>query len=102
VDGFAIIAEPVRRAIIDRLQQGECEVGEFVRELNLSQSLISKHLRVLREAGVVEATVAGKRRIYRLAPRPLPEVLDWVAPYVLRWSDSFSKLADALDAEDRR
>ncbi len=97
-----MIAEPTRRAIVDRLRVGECDVGVLVRELNLSQSLVSKHLRVLREAGVVEAEIAGKRRVYRLSERPLPDVLSWVAPYVELWSASFDRLADALDDEEER
>ena len=100
MDGFAVIAEPTRRAIVDRLRVGESDVGSLVDELQVSQSLVSKHLRVLRQAGVVESEVAGKRRIYRLTERPLPDVLAWAQPYVERWSASFDRLADALDDED--
>lgn len=102
MDGFAVIAEPTRRAIVDRLRLGESDVGGLVDELRVSQSLVSKHLRVLRQAGVVESEVAGKRRIYRLTDRPLPDVLAWVKPYVDRWSASFDLLAEALDEEERR
>lgn len=77
-----MIAEPTRRAIVDRLRAGESDVSGLVDELQVSQSLVSKHLRVLRQAGVVESEVAGKRRIYRLAERPLPDVLAWVNPYI--------------------
>lgn len=96
-----MIAEPTRRAIVDRLRVGESDVGGLVDELRVSQSLVSKHLRVLRQAGVVESEVAGKRRIYRLADRPLPDVLAWVRPYVDGWSQSFDRLAAALDEEER-
>ena len=101
MDGFAVIAEPTRRAIVDRLRLGESDVGGLVDELRVSQSLVSKHLRVLRQAGVVESEVAGKRRIYRLTDRPLPDVLAWVEPYIEGWSASFDRLADALDEEER-
>lgn len=74
-----------------------CDVGSLVRELDLSQSLVSKHLRVLREAGVVESEVAGKRRIYRLSERPLPDVVAWVVPIAQRWSMSFDALARAME-----
>lgn len=101
MDGFAVIAEPTRRAIVDRLRLGESDVGGLVDELHVSQSLVSKHLRVLRQAGVVESEVAGKRRIYRLTDRPLPDVLDWVTPYIARWNTSFNRLAAALDEEEQ-
>ncbi|MCO5177753.1 MAG: metalloregulator ArsR/SmtB family transcription factor [Thermomicrobiales bacterium] len=94
-----MIAEPTRRAILDRLQVNACDVSALVRELGLSQPLVSKHLRVLRDAGVVEVEVVGKRRVYRLADEPLPDVLDWVKPYVRRWTEGFDKLAEALDED---
>lgn len=100
MDGFAVIAEPTRRAIVDRLRVRGHDVGTLVSELGISQSLASKHLRVLREAGVVEAEVAGKRRVYRLAEQPLPDVISWVKPYVDLWSASFDRLAQALDDEE--
>lgn len=100
MDGFAVIAEPTRRAILDRLQAGESDVGALVTDLGVSQSLVSKHLRVLREAGVVGVEVVGKRRVYRIADRPLPDVLAWMEPYVRRWSQGFDRLAEVLDEED--
>jgi DNA-binding transcriptional ArsR family regulator len=101
VDGFTIIAEPTRRAILDRLREAETDVGGLVSTLDLAQPLVSKHLRVLREAGLVEAVVAGKRRVYRLTNRPLLDVLEWVAPYARMWTHSFDRLAEALDNLDR-
>ena len=95
-----MIAEPTRRAIVDRLRAGESDVSRLVDELQVSQSLVSKHLRVLRQAGVVESEVAGKRRIYRLAERPLPDVLAWVNPYIELWSTSFDRLDEALNEEE--
>lgn len=100
MDGFTVIAEPTRRAILDRLHGGERDVSALVTDLALPQPLVSKHLRVLREAGVVEARVVGKRRVYRITDHPLPDVLAWVAPYAQRWSDSFDLLAEALDNEE--
>lgn len=101
MDGFTVIAEPTRRAIVDRLSIGESDVSGLVEELQIPQTLLSKHLRVLRQAGVVESEVAGKRRIYRLTDRPLPDVLAWVAPYIQAWSTSFDRLADALSEEEQ-
>lgn len=94
-----VIAEPSRRAIVDRLRAGASDVNSLVRDLELSQSLVSKHLRVLRETGVVESEIAGKRRVYRLSDRPLPDVVAWIAPFAQRWSSSFDALARALDEE---
>ncbi|MFG1922968.1 ArsR/SmtB family transcription factor [Cryptosporangium sp. NPDC048952] len=100
MDGFTVIAEPTRRAIVDRLRVAESDVGALVRALELSQSLVSKHLRVLRDAGVVEAQIVGKRRVYRLSADPLPDVVAWVQPYLRVWTASFDRLDEALDAED--
>ncbi|MBD8060010.1 winged helix-turn-helix transcriptional regulator [Cellulomonas sp. JH27-2] len=102
MDGFAVIAEPTRRSIVDRLRVRDYDVGALVDELDLSQSLVSKHLRVLREAGVVEAEVAGKRRVYHLSESPLPDVAAWVQPYVELWEASLTRLARAMDEEDER
>ncbi|MET8800496.1 metalloregulator ArsR/SmtB family transcription factor [Nocardia sp. NPDC004568] len=100
MDGFAVIAEPIRRAIVDRLRVRGHDVGTLVSELGIPQSLVSKHLRVLREAGVAEVEVAGKRRVYRLTEQPLPDVISWVEPYVELWSVSFERLAQTLDDEE--
>jgi len=96
-----VIAEPTRRSIVDRLRSGERDVGTLVEELRLPQPLVSKHLRVLREAGVVEASVAGRRRVYRLTEHPLPDVIAWLEPYVDLWSARLDRLADELDEENR-
>ncbi|MET8798414.1 helix-turn-helix domain-containing protein [Nocardia sp. NPDC004568] len=76
------------------------DVGTLVSELGISQSLVSKHLRVLREAGVAEVEVAGKRRVYRLTEQPLPDVISWVQPYIELWSSSSEQLAQALDDDE--
>jgi DNA-binding transcriptional ArsR family regulator len=90
---FAIVAEPGRRAILDLLVAAERSVGEIERELRMSQPSISKHLRVLREAGFVESRVDAQRRLYRLRPEPLLELEAWLAPYRRFWS----KHVDALE-----
>jgi len=78
---FDIIAEPNRRAILSLLVSSEQSVGEIERQLGMSQPVVSKHLRVLREAGVVESTVDAQRRVYRLKPEPLREIDAWLAPF---------------------
>lgn len=98
MDGFAVLAEPTRRTIVDRLRTSESDVTGLVAELRISQTLLSKHLRVLRDAGVVEARIDGRRRVYRLSDRPLPDVVAWIAPYAEMWSAGFDRLANALDA----
>src|SRR5688572_2097032 len=99
MDGFTAIAEPTRRTILDHLRHGESDVGGLVTALGLGQPLVSKHLKVLRDAGAVEVQVAGKRRVYRLASEPLPDVLAWVGPYVERWASAFDRLEATLDKE---
>ena len=94
-----MIAEPTRRRILDRLWTGETDVGALVDLLDLPQPLVSKHLRVLRDAGAVATTVAGRRRVYRLAVDPLPDVLVWVRRYEGMWTTSLDRLARALDKE---
>jgi DNA-binding transcriptional ArsR family regulator len=99
VNGFHAIAEPRRRAILDRPAERESDVGTLVEALRLPQPLVSKHLKVLRDAGVVDVAVVGRRRVYRLAEDPLPEVLAWVAPYARRWELGLDRPAAALDAD---
>ena len=90
-----MIAEPQRRRILDVLLLGDRAVGELVGELELSQPNVSKHLRVLREHGLVDVRVAARQRIYALRAARLREVDDWLIPYRLAWSDR-------LDARERR
>jgi DNA-binding transcriptional ArsR family regulator len=78
---FEIIAEPNRRAILSLLVSSQQSVGEIARQLRIPQPTVSKHLRVLREAGFVECTVDAQRRLYRLKPEPLQEVDAWLAPF---------------------
>ena len=83
---FDIIAEPNRRAILSLLVSSEQSVGEIERQLRMPQPTVSKHLRVLRDAGFVESTVDAQRRLYRLKPEPLQEVDAWLAPFRRFWS----------------
>jgi DNA-binding transcriptional ArsR family regulator len=90
---FQIIAEPNRRAILSLLASSERSVGEIERQLGIPQPMVSKHLRVLREAGFVQSQVAAQRRLYRLNPDPLKELDAWLAPFREFWS----KHVDALE-----
>jgi DNA-binding transcriptional ArsR family regulator len=94
---FDIIAEPSRRAILSLLVVSEQSVGEIERELGMSQPTVSKHLRVLRDAGFVEATVDAQRRLYRLRPEPLQEIDAWLAPFRQFWSGHLDALERHLD-----
>ncbi len=95
-----VLAEPHRRRILDVLRQGELPVGALVDELGSSQPLVSKHLRVLREAGLVEARVDGQRRLYRLRPEPLVELDAWLEPYRQMWRTSLDQLEAHLTQGD--
>src|SRR5438128_6651282 len=97
---FDIIAEPNRRAILSLLVSSEQSVGEIERQLRMPQPTVSKHLRVLREAGFVEATVDAQRRLYRLRPEPLQEIDAWLAPFRRFWSAHVDALERHLDRRD--
>jgi DNA-binding transcriptional ArsR family regulator len=94
---FAILAEPSRRAILSLLAASEQSVGDIEEQLRLPQPSISKHLRVLREAGFVEARVDAQRRLYRIRPEPLMEVDAWLAPFRRFWSGHIDALERHLD-----
>jgi DNA-binding transcriptional ArsR family regulator len=98
---FAIIAEPNRRAILSLLASSEQSVGEIERHLRMSQPTVSKHLRVLRDAGFVESSVDAQRRVYRLKPEALQEVDAWLAPFRRIWSARVDALERHLDRMDR-
>src|SRR5215813_9300161 len=98
---FEIIAEPNRRAILSLLVSSEQSVGEIERQLRMSQPTVSKHLRVLREAGFVDSTVDAQRRLYRLRPEPLQEVDAWLAPFRQFWSARVDALERHLDRMDQ-
>jgi DNA-binding transcriptional ArsR family regulator len=97
---FDVLAEPSRRDILDLLRDGERSVGELVDRLSLSQPGVSKHLRVLRDAGLVEVRPAGQRRMYELRAEPLAEVDAWLSPYRRFWASRLDALERHLDEED--
>ena len=98
---FAIIVEPSRRAILSLLVSSQQSVGEIERQLRMPQPAVSKHLRVLREAGFVESTVDAQRRLYRLKPESLQEVDAWLAPFRQFWSARLDALERHLDRMDQ-
>lgn len=98
---FEIIAEPNRRAILSLLVSSQRSVGELERRLRMSQPTVSKHLRVLREAGFVESTVDAQRRLYRLKPQPLQEIDAWLEPFRRFWSAHLDALERHLDRMDQ-
>ena len=97
VTAYAALAEPSRRHILDLLRAGERSVNELVADLELSQPGVSKHLKVLREAGLVEVRPDGKRRWYGLRADPLAEVADWLEPYRRHWSARLDALEHHLE-----
>src|SRR3954462_11341765 len=100
---FAIIAEPNRRAILSLLASSERSVGEIERRLRMPQTSVSKHLRVLRDAGFVEARIEAQRRVYQIRPEPLMEVDSWLAPFRRFWTTHVDALERHLDrmAQDK-
>jgi DNA-binding transcriptional ArsR family regulator len=99
---FEIIAEPNRRAILSLLVSSQQSVGEIERQLRMPQPTVSKHLRVLRDAGFVESSVDAQRRLYRLKPEPLQEVEAWLAPFRRFWSTHVDALERHLDRMDHQ
>ena len=96
-DAFKAVAEPRRREILDLLAGGERPVNDMVRLLGMSQPLVSKHLRVLREVGAVEVREEGRRRLYRANGRALKPIYDWVKGYERAWSERFDRLDVVLE-----
>jgi len=95
---FEVLAEPNRRQILDvLLESGERPVGDLVDALAISQPAVSKHLRILREAGLVDVRADGQRRLYRARPEGLQEIDEWLAPYRRAWSRRLDVLGDRLD-----
>ena len=93
---FELLAEPTRRRILDLLREGERPVGELVQRLRMSQPSVSKHLRVLRDSGLVDVRIDAQRRFYRLRPDPLREVDAWIEPYRQLWIDRLDRLDQHL------
>jgi DNA-binding transcriptional ArsR family regulator len=96
---FEVLAEPRRRHLLDLLLVGERPVNELVAATHMSQPLVSKHLRILRDAGLVQARTEAQRRIYRVRLEPLRELDDWLAPYRELWSESLDRLERHLDQQ---
>jgi DNA-binding transcriptional ArsR family regulator len=97
-----VLAEPRRLQILDLLRDRERPVGELVARLGVSQPAVSKHLRVLREAGLVEARADAQRRLYRIRPEPLAELDEWLASYRELWTTHLDRLEDHLDRRRKR
>jgi DNA-binding transcriptional ArsR family regulator len=95
---FEVLAQPVRRSILDRLRDGEHLVGDLSESLGLTQPMTSKHLRVLRDAGLVTVRIDGPRRWYALRPEPLAEIDDWLTPYRWMWESRLDQLGTHLDS----
>ena len=101
-NAFEVVAEPSRRRILELLRDDDRPVNDLVVELGLSQPAVSKHLRVLRDAGLVDVRRDAQRRIYRLVPEPLVEIDDWLTPFRQAWARRLDALEAHLDEmEDR-
>lgn len=98
LDSFAVIAEPHRRQILDVLRTRNASVNELVEVLAISQPAVSKHLRVLRDSGLVRVEPAGQQRIYHLDPEPLRSIDDWLASYRTHWRDTLDNLTTHLSS----
>lgn len=97
ITAFEVLAEPTRRRILDQLREGERPVGQLVMELQLTQPAVSKHLRALKDAGLVQVRPEAQRRYYRLRMEPLLELDAWLAPYRRLWDERLDALERHLD-----
>lgn len=97
-----VLAEPSRRRILDLLREGERPVGELVAEMRMTQPAVSKHLRVLKDAGLVAVRPDAQRRMYRIRPEPLAELDAWLAPYRSMWTESLDRLEEHLETRRNR
>ena len=102
LDPFAVLAEPNRRRILDELRRSDRSVGELVARLELTQPAVSKHLKVLRNAGLVSSEIAAQQRIYRLESRRLRAIDSWLAPYRRLWTKHLVSLEQHLDKKESR
>jgi DNA-binding transcriptional ArsR family regulator len=100
VDAFAVLAEPTRRRILDALRRSDSSVGELVEALAVSQPALSKHLKVLREAGFVSCRTAAQQRIYRIEARPFEALDEWLGPYRQLWTRHLDTLVRHLDNQE--
>jgi len=101
-DAFRAISDPTRRAVLDLLARGELSVTELCEPFAMSQPALSQHLKVLRDAGLVATRRDGRRRLYRIDPRPLRPVREWVADYERFWDERLRELARYLEEEARK
>jgi DNA-binding transcriptional ArsR family regulator len=101
-DAFNAVAEPRRRQILDVLAGGERPVNDLVAKLGLAQPLVSKHLRVLRQVGLVEVRDEGRQRMYRLNGRPLKPIHDWVSGYEQTWNERYEAMDELLEDLKRK
>jgi DNA-binding transcriptional ArsR family regulator len=100
VDAFTVLAEPTRRRILDVLRRSESSVGDLVAELAMSQPAVSKHLKVLREAGFVSRRTAAQQRIYQLETRPFEAFDEWLEPYRRLWNTHLDALERHLESQE--
>lgn len=98
-DVFRAIADPTRRRILDRLRRGPAPVNALASDFEQSRPAVSKHLRVLRQAGLVAEQRSGRERVYRIQPAPLQEVQGWIEGYRAMWQRTLGKLKDFLESE---
>jgi DNA-binding transcriptional ArsR family regulator len=101
-DTFAVLAEPTRRRILDVLRRSDNSVGGLVAALSVSQPTMSKHLKVLRDAGFVSSRTAAQQRIYQLEPGPLQQLDEWLEPYRRLWANHLDALERHLDNQEKR
>ena len=99
---FAALAHPIRRSMIERLSEGECAVGDLAEPHDVSLPAISKHLRVLEDAGLLEQTPEGRVRRCHLKAAPLSAVFGWIVQYRLFWEDALDALAGHVEGDERR
>jgi len=97
-----VLGEPRRLQILDLLRDGERPVGELVDRLGVSQPAVSKHLRILRDAGLVESRTDAQRRLYRIRPEPLEELDEWLASYRQLWTTHLDRLEEHLDKRRKK
>ncbi|HEX3459425.1 MAG TPA: metalloregulator ArsR/SmtB family transcription factor [Acidimicrobiales bacterium] len=102
IAAIEVLAEPTRRQILDLLRDGERSVGDLVGDMRVTQPTVSKHLRVLRDSGLVDVRVDAQRRLYRVRPEPLIELDAWLATYRGLWTESLDRLERHLDAKASR
>ena len=98
VSTFDLLADPTRRRLLEALREGECSVGALVELLRMSQPAVSKHLRILRQAGLASVRKDAQRRIYRLNPEGLRELDEWLEPFRASWRERLDALEDVLSS----